>query len=132
MSARPDIPVVSLRDAAEVLGISIRAAESALRNHGIRSGYPLAAVEWLRDNRPGRGARTDLHRGAAMERNWTLTADMTAFALSAAIAEKLAGQIQPSVTGGRFATVTVRAGSTPPAWMTELQHERPEADIVID
>lgn len=128
---RPDIPVVSLRDAAEVLGISTRAAESALRSHGVRSGYPLAAVEWLRDNRPGRGARTDLNRGA-MERNWTLTADMTASALIDAISDKLPHQVQPEVKGGRFASVTVRGGDTPPAWMTEIEQEWPDAGVVID
>jgi len=26
----------------------------------VRSGYPLAAVEWLAKNRPGSGAGTDL------------------------------------------------------------------------
>lgn len=131
MTARPDVPVVSLRDAAELLGISTRAAESALRNHGIRSGYPLAAVEWLRDNRPGRGARTDLNRGI-VERNWTLTADMPASALIDAIADKLPGQIQPSVTGGRYATVVVCGGAEPPVWMVEIQRERPDAGVVID
>jgi hypothetical protein len=55
MSIRPDIPVVPLREVAEILGVSVRAAESALRHHGIRSGYPRAVVEWLRDSRPGRG-----------------------------------------------------------------------------
>lgn len=55
MTERPEIPVVPLRDAAQLLGLTPRAAESALRHAGIRSGYPLAAVEWLRDNRPGRG-----------------------------------------------------------------------------
>lgn len=59
---RPDIPVVPLREAAEIIGISTRAAESALRHAGIKSGYPRAAVEWLAANRPGRGARTDRRR----------------------------------------------------------------------
>lgn len=59
-AAKPNIPVVPLREAAELLGVSPRAAESALRHAGIKSGYPLAAVEWLASNRPGRGARTDL------------------------------------------------------------------------
>lgn len=55
MTDRPSVPVVPLREAAQVLGVSVRAAESALRHAGIRSGYPLALVEWLRGNRPGRG-----------------------------------------------------------------------------
>lgn len=54
------IPVLKLADAADVLGISVRAAESALRHAGIRSGYPAAAVHQLAASRPGRGARTDL------------------------------------------------------------------------
>lgn len=54
------IRVVKLAEAARVLGISTRAAESALRHAGIKSGYPLADVQWLRTNRPGQGARTDL------------------------------------------------------------------------
>lgn len=62
MSDRPEIPVVPLRQAAEVLGVSVRAAESALRNAGIKSGYPLDLVEWLRDNRPGQGSRTDMSK----------------------------------------------------------------------
>lgn len=53
-------PVVKLSEAANILGISTRAAESALRNAGIKSGYPRDAVERLRDSRPGQGARTDL------------------------------------------------------------------------
>lgn len=61
LGKRPDVPVVPLREAAEVLGVKVRAAEDALRRAQIRSGYPLDAVEWLRDNRPGRGARIDLH-----------------------------------------------------------------------
>jgi hypothetical protein len=61
---RPNILVAPLREAAALLGYDDttkgrRAAESALRHAGIRSGYPVAAVEWLRDNRPGQGARTD-------------------------------------------------------------------------
>ncbi len=67
-----------------------------------------------------------------MERNWTLTADMTAYALADAVADKLPHQVQPEVTGGRYATVTVRGGNQPPTWMTELRDERPEAGIVID
>lgn len=59
MTSRPDIPVVPLRQVAEMLGVSVEAARSALRHYGVRSGYPLAAVEWLAANRPGRGARTD-------------------------------------------------------------------------
>lgn len=58
--ARPDIPVVPLREAAQILGVSVEAAKSSLRHHSIRSGYPLAAVKWLATNRPGQGARTDL------------------------------------------------------------------------
>ncbi len=52
--------VIPLREAAKILGISVRAAESALRHAGIKSGYPLADVQQLAVNRPGRGARTDL------------------------------------------------------------------------
>jgi hypothetical protein len=59
-ATRPAIEVVPLRRAAEILGVGTRAAESALRHAGIRSGYPLASVEWLAANRPDRGARTDL------------------------------------------------------------------------
>ena len=58
----PTIEIVPLRTAAEILKVSIRAAESALRNAAVRSGYPLAQVEWVRDHRPGQGARTDLDR----------------------------------------------------------------------
>ncbi len=54
------INVVKLAEAARILGISSRAAESALRHAGIKSGYPLADVHWLRTNRPGQGTRTDL------------------------------------------------------------------------
>jgi len=60
VTGRPDVPVVPLREAAALLGLTTRAAESALRHAAIRSGYPREAVEWLRDNRPGRGARTDI------------------------------------------------------------------------
>ena len=59
MAYRPNIPVVPLREAATLLGVSVEAARSALRHANIRSGYPLDSVEWLRDNRPGQGARTD-------------------------------------------------------------------------
>ncbi len=64
MAERPDVPVVPLREAAALLGYDDtprgrRAAESALRHANVKSGYPLALVEWLRDNRPGQGARTD-------------------------------------------------------------------------
>lgn len=65
---RPEIPVVSLREAAVLLGYGDtdagrRAAESRLRNaggNGIRSGYPRAAVEWLAAQPKRPGARTDL------------------------------------------------------------------------
>jgi hypothetical protein len=57
----PETAVVSLKGAAEILGVDVRAAESALRRGEVRSGYPVSQVEWLRDNRPGRGARTDLN-----------------------------------------------------------------------
>ena len=63
--SRPNIEVVPLREAAAILGIKVRAAEGALRHAGIRSGYPRVAVEWLRDHRPGPGARTD--KRAAMD-----------------------------------------------------------------
>jgi hypothetical protein len=58
--------VVKLAEAAKILGISVRAAESALRRAGIASGYPLADVEALR--RPGQGARTDLAKREDAER----------------------------------------------------------------
>ncbi len=67
-----------------------------------------------------------------MDRNWTLTADMTAGALAVAVAEKLPGQIQPGITAGRLVTVTVRGGAEPPTWMVDLQRERPDDGIVID
>ncbi len=54
--------VVRLAEAAHILGISPRAAESALRRAGIQSGYPREAVEQLAGNRPGQGARTDITR----------------------------------------------------------------------
>jgi hypothetical protein len=66
MTTRPDIPVVPLRQAAEILGISGEAARSALRHHGVRSGYPLATVQWLAQHRPGPGARTDLRQETTM------------------------------------------------------------------
>ena len=61
-------PVIKLADAAEALGISVRAAESALRAAGIKSGYPAADVAWLAANRPGRGSRTDLRKDDVMQR----------------------------------------------------------------
>lgn len=62
------IPVVKLAEAATILGINTRAAESALRHAGIKSGYPQAAVEWLAANRPGAGSRTDLKKENTMRR----------------------------------------------------------------
>jgi hypothetical protein len=53
---KPNVDVVALAEAARMLRVSVRAAESALRRAGIRSGYPVEAVAWLRDNRPGRGS----------------------------------------------------------------------------
>lgn len=69
---RPDIPVVPLREAATLLGYpdtpqGKEAAKSALRHAGIRSGYPRELVEWLRENRPGQGARTDLPKKDTMD-----------------------------------------------------------------
>jgi hypothetical protein len=63
-----EIPVVKLAEAAAILGVSGRAAESALRHAGIKSGYPRAAVEWLAANRPGQGARTDLRQEDSVKR----------------------------------------------------------------
>jgi hypothetical protein len=40
-------PVVKLAEAAQILGVSIRAAETALRRAEISSGYPRDAVEQL-------------------------------------------------------------------------------------
>lgn len=62
--------VVKLAEAAGILGISTRAAESALRRAEIKSGYPLDAVKHLAANPIGRGARTDLKptKGARMIR----------------------------------------------------------------
>ena len=54
---------VPLREAAEIIGVSTRAAESALRRAGIRSGYPRHEVERLAATRPGQGTRTDLKKG---------------------------------------------------------------------
>lgn len=64
---RPDIAVIPLRRAAILLGYTDdrrgrRAAEAALRRAGIKSGYPAERVAWLKDHRPGRGARTDKNR----------------------------------------------------------------------
>lgn len=60
-------PLVSLREAAEMLGgLTQDAARKALQRAGItvQHGYPREAVERLArpDGRPGRGRRTDLQR----------------------------------------------------------------------
>lgn len=45
--AADETPVVKLAEAAEILGVSVRAAETALRRANISSGYPRDAVEQL-------------------------------------------------------------------------------------
>lgn len=40
-------PMVKLSEAARILGVSVRAAESALRKAGVSSGYPRDAVKDL-------------------------------------------------------------------------------------
>jgi len=74
---RPDIPVVPLREAARILGVSVEAAKSSLRHHGIRSGYPLDAVQWLATNRPGRGARTDKKETTVTDTEYGTLTDYT-------------------------------------------------------
>lgn len=66
MKSRPNIPIVPLREAAAIANMTPEAFRSAARHHGFRSGYPVAAAEWIRDSRPGRGARTDLTKEPAM------------------------------------------------------------------
>jgi hypothetical protein len=64
-------PTVKLSEAAAILGLSVRAAESALRRAGIASGYPRADVETL--HRPGQGARTDLKETTVANVSYTET-----------------------------------------------------------
>jgi hypothetical protein len=51
-------PVVKLAEAAALLGLSPRAAESALRRAGISSGYPRDAVEQLAATHARRAPRS--------------------------------------------------------------------------
>lgn len=51
-------PVVKLAEAAAILGVSVRAAETALRRAEITSGYPRDAVERLAATHTRRAPRT--------------------------------------------------------------------------
>ena len=65
-----------------------------------------------------------------MQRIWTLTADMPAGQLQAIVARLLPGQIQPGITAGRHASVSVAGDKgQSPQWMTRIQQDYPGVTI---